>query len=85
MKSIFKMTPEERQAIMDTNPPEIELHNAMHLSFDWSWDGCGFGQIYFFKDGSEISISNEGMAKENVRKLLYAFVDKIIEEAEMDS
>ena len=85
MKSIFEMTPDERKAIMDANPPSIQLHSKMSGSFNWCWDGCGFGQLYFYKTGNKVNISNEGMSKENVRKLMHAFVDKIVDEAEMDS
>lgn len=82
MKSILKMTPEERQAVMEANPPQVSyLHNA-RTYFDWGWKGCGFGQLEVFlsKDGTLI-VENECMDRERVRKILHAWADFVADRA----
>lgn len=82
MKSVLKMTPEERQAVMEANPPQVSyLHNA-GTYFDWGWKGCGFGQLEVFlsKDGTLI-VENECMGRERVRKILHAWADFVADRA----
>lgn len=60
-------------------PIEIgTVHNA-NAYFDWSWLGCGFGQLSFSKDKEtgELTCMNECMGREAVRKLLHAFADHL--------
>ena len=56
-----------------------------HVYFDWS-GANGFGQLSFYVDPDThiIGIGNEGMGKEACRQLLYAFVDKVIDEGDFN-
>lgn len=53
--------------------------------FDWSASN-GFGQLDFFYDREKqrFYVNNECMSRAVVRQLLYALVDKIVDEGEMD-
>jgi hypothetical protein len=52
--------------------------------FDWG-ASIGFGQLSFNVDETgKITIENECMSKETCRQILYAFVDKIVDEGELD-
>ena len=84
-RSIFHMTPEERKAIMDTNPPEISDIHAASAYFDWSWMGCGFGQLSFrVTDDGKIECSDECMGRDRVRVLLHALADHIADNAVLE-
>ena len=54
------------------------------MYFNWSWDGVGFGETWVgtSKDGHWV-IDAECMGKERARALLYALVDKLVDEAEL--
>lgn len=82
MTSIFKMTPDERKAMMEANPPEVSCVHSARTYFDWGWKGCGFGQLEVFlsKDGTLI-VENECMGRERVRKILHAWADYIADRA----
>lgn len=76
----------ERIALMDANPPEIDAVFHGRAYFDWAWKGCGFGQLSFNVDDETgvITCNNECMSRENVRKILIAFANKIADECVMD-
>ncbi len=78
MKSLYEMTPEERQAYIDANSPTVSSLHSGQTYFDWSWKGCGFGQleVLLTKDGDLIA-HNECMSRERVRKILHAWADFI--------
>ena len=81
-KSIFHMSPEERQAFKDANPPQVSGLHSAHTYFDWTWNGCGFGQLDVFrsKDGT-LTVGNECMSRDNVRAILHAWADFIADRA----
>jgi hypothetical protein len=85
-RSIFRMTPEERQAIMTANPPEITSVHYGSAYFDWSWMGCGSGQLSFSVDRAtgQITFMDEHMGKERVRTILHQFVDHLVENGKFD-
>lgn len=77
--SFLGMTAEERKTARDDNPPTCEgVHNAS-VYFDWSWIGCGFGQLRFnyIHETDMWTVDNECMGPESVRKLLHAFADHV--------
>lgn len=51
--------------------------------FNWQWPGFGFGQLSFSVKNGEISVDAETMSKDRARKILYAFVDKLLDEGEV--
>ncbi len=69
------MSIEERVALKDANLPEIGAIFLGDVYFDWSWTGCGFGQLSFAVDKStqRIVCDNECMRREDIRKILVAF------------
>jgi hypothetical protein len=71
------MTPEERQAVRDANPPEVSGLHYANVYFDWGWKGCGFGQLSFSFDPEtgKFECMNECMSRDSVRKLLHAMAD----------
>lgn len=76
------MTPDERNAIMEANPPEVCGLSTANTFFSWSWKGCGFGQLHVFlsNDGALI-INNERMDRDRVRKILHAWADYVADRA----
>ncbi len=77
MKSIFEMTPEERRAVRDANPPEVTSVMETSMYFNWGWKGCGFGQLQLIlsDDRTKIECHNEHMSRDSVRKILHAYAD----------
>lgn len=67
-----------------SNPEVVDINNA-NIYFTWSWPGIGFGELWVGKsrEDGHLVIDAETMSKESTRKLLYALVDKLIDEAEM--
>jgi hypothetical protein len=80
------MTPEERSQIMADHPPEIGSIHWGSCYFDWSWKGCGFGQLDFRVDRETgtIAIANECMSRDRVRTILRALADHIADNAILD-
>jgi hypothetical protein len=79
------MTPEKHQkATHDANTPQVTCVHYGQTFFDWSWNGCGFGQleILFNKDGDLIA-HNEMMSRDSVRKLLHAWADFIADRVQL--
>lgn len=76
--SIFKMTPEQRLAIMKANPPHVEMLRCS-LYLNWSWKACGFGQfsLSISPETGEICCDSEGMGRESVRMILHAMADHL--------
>jgi len=64
--------------------PTVVRINDAGMYFNWSWDGIGFGETWVgtSKDGRWV-IDAECMGKERARALLYALVDKLVDEAEL--
>lgn len=60
------------------------IFNA-NVYFDWC-AANGFGQLSFGMDREtqEIGVGNECMGKETCRQILYALVDKVIDEGKFD-
>lgn len=73
------MTAEQRERAMAESPPECTAVHDAHVYFDWSWTGCGFGQLTFSYDAStgQWSCDTEMMGPESTRKLLHAFADHV--------
>jgi hypothetical protein len=70
---------EERQKMMEENPPVVTGAHYANAYFDWEWMGCGFGQLSFNLDREkmELTAMNECMGRNSVRKFLHAFADYI--------
>lgn len=73
---------EDRNAIMDANPPEVTDIDNFYISMRWSWKGCGFGELWLKLDPEtgKITGDTECMGPESTRKFLYALANKIIDE-----
>lgn len=54
-----------------------DLHSGPYLN--WSSEGVGFGQLSIYVDDDVIAIHNEGMSKSDVRQILHALADYIVE------
>lgn len=82
-KGILDMTPEERQAVRDANPPVVDGIHYGGCYFDWGWRGCGFGQLEFSydRDTGKLEVMNECMSRDSVRKILHALADFIADRA----
>lgn len=65
-------------------PKAVDILNAK-IYFNWSWPGVGFGQTWVgeSKEDGHLVIDSECMGKERARLLLYAFVDELLEKAEI--
>lgn len=85
-RSIFSMTPEERKNVMDTNPPEITGIHGASAYIDWSWMGCGYGQLSFSYDRKTqlITFMDEHMGKERVRQIMHSLVDHLVDNGKFD-
>lgn len=83
---MLHLTPEERAAIQAANPPTIEGLHCGGVYFDWSWAGCGFGQLEFKikRETGEIRCDNECMSREKVRTILHALADHIADKCVLD-
>lgn len=68
---------EERQKLMADNPPVCTGVHGAQAYFNWSWKGCGFGQLTFSYQDGEWSCDTEMMGPESTRKLLHAFADHV--------
>lgn len=66
-------------AKMDRNEPIVTSIHHADLYVDWSWAGCGFGQLRFSHDRNtgSWSVDNECMGPESVRRILHAAADTI--------
>lgn len=64
--------------------PEVHDLHWINIYFNWSWPGAGFGEtsVCKSKEDGHLIVDAECMGKEKARQLLYAAVDKIIDEAE---
>ena len=67
------------------NKPEVVNINNANIYFNWSWPGVGFGELWVgkSKEDGHLVVDAECMSKESARKLLYAMVDKLLDEAEL--
>lgn len=75
----LSMTQDDREQVMKENPPECTAVHSGGAYFDWSWKGCGFGQMSFDYDSEkkEWTGDTECMGPESTRKLLHAFADHV--------
>lgn len=80
------LTLEERQAIMAANPPEIGSLHSANAYFDWSWRGCGFGQLHFsfHPETGKVTCDSEHMGRERVRTILIALANHIADTCELE-
>lgn len=62
-------------------PKCTDVHSA-GAYFDWSWEGCGFGQLSFSCKDGVWSCDTEMMGPESTRKLLHAFADHVADQLE---
>lgn len=65
-----------------SKPPKIT--DILHVNgyVNWSWHNFGFGQLSFSQNETgKITIDAECMGKERARAIMYALVDKLIDEA----
>lgn len=76
---------EDRKKLMEENNPEISSIHWANVYFDWSWIGCGFGQLSFSlnKETGKLVCSNEFMSRESVRKILHALADHVADNCEL--
>lgn len=63
------------------NEPEVTTIHAANGYFLWQWAGVGFGECSFSLKDGKLKINAECMGKEKAKALLYALVDKMVEEA----
>jgi len=47
-----------------------------HGGYNWSKEGCGFGQFYFYTKDNKLMCSNELMSKEFIKEMLCLMVDE---------
>ena len=61
------------------NPPEATDVFSTFIYFNWSWMGCGFGQlsVELDREKGEIVCENECMSRDSIRKILHAYADFI--------
>lgn len=87
MTATKPLTLEEREALMDSNPPEVDTLHAADLYFDWSWRGCGWGQlsISYDRQTGELTAMNECMDRDSVRKFLHALADFIADRVVLEA
>lgn len=76
-----------RFRVMDENDPVVDV-DGIHWAnayFDWSWKGCGFGQLSFSKDREtgKLTCMNECMGRESVRKILIAMANTVADKVEL--
>jgi hypothetical protein len=69
-------------ASMKDNPPTCEGVHSASAYFDWSWKGCGFGQLSFHYNHEKWSCGTEMMGPEATRKLLHSFADFVADNLE---
>lgn len=60
--------------------PEALLYNPLTLNIPWQWTDVGYGEIaILIRDrGKKIEIWNDNLTKEEVEKVLLAFVRKVM-------
>ena len=78
-----ELTREERDHICELNPPNVDFIHYASMHFDWSWIGCGFGQISVDLNlaDKKIEIMNECMSRNSIRTFLHIFADYIADRA----
>ncbi len=76
------MTYEERRKIKEMTDPVVDEVNYTNAYFNWSWPGCGFGQLSFGYDQTTKTwtCDNEGMGSNDVRRLLHAFAEHVADQ-----
>jgi hypothetical protein len=62
--------------------PIVDDAMVANAYFNWSWKGCGFGQLSFSFEDGKWSCSTEMMGPESTRKLLHAFADHVADRLE---
>lgn len=69
---------------MNTSPVVLP-YQTTKISIPWSWRNVGDGEIIIeIKNrGQEIEIWNENLSREEVKKILFAFVDKVMTQGKM--
>ena len=55
------------------------------ITFSWTQENFGFGQLSIYSEGPVVRIDNEAMSTERVRALMHAWVDAVVDAAVMDS
>jgi hypothetical protein len=75
-----------REKEREENPPKISGIHWSSLYIDWSWKGCGFGQLQVEvdPDTKDLICNNEYMSRDSIRKLLHAYADFIADRCIMD-
>lgn len=68
-----------RDKLRAENPPEATDVFNTSIYFNWSWMGCGFGQlsVELDREKGEIVCQNECMSRDSIRKILHAYADFI--------
>ena len=66
--------------------PEIDGVMNISLYFNWYWEYRGFGQmgVEFDRETGKITIDNECLNRDSVKKILYSLVDRIVDTGELD-
>jgi hypothetical protein len=75
-----------RFKVMDENEPVVTGLHWANVYMDWSWKGCGFGQLSFSLDREtgKLICMNECMGRDSVRKILIAMANKIADEVVLE-
>ena len=65
--------------------PEIGDVFRSSVYFDWVWKHCGFGQLsWYIDENGSIQMSNEGMNRERIRKILHSYADYVADNAVLE-
>ena len=55
--------------------PENKEDEKTAIQFSWAIEGTGFGTTTFYYKNGKLRCDNEGMSKDNIKKILSSFVD----------
>lgn len=66
--------------------PVVDGVMCSNIYFNWEWEHRGFGQLSvdLDRETGKITIGNECMSRETVRKILHAYVDYIVNNGELE-
>jgi hypothetical protein len=78
------MNQDERKATMDANLPEVTSIHSTSFYFNWSWKGCGFGQMSMSIVDGKLEAMDEYMSRESVRKLLIAYANHVADNCSLE-
>lgn len=65
--------------------PVVDGVMCSNIYLNWEWEYRGFGQlsVELDQETGKITIDNECMSRDAVKKILYAYVDYIVDNGEL--